>query len=224
MVKWFEIFKTQKELEGSIPKVNIEPSNQSNNNISSLDNKKIEISYTVLLFCAMMFVVISIIIYLAGYTQSETDKLANLFTNAGYTKLPKKTNNNVRVNNNKQDIAVTIGTTSPITDKFVKENTLAESSSITNSYQVELYYGKSKPDTKFLNGLKKIVKNILNMEIEALYTKKDKIFYIILSPLNTESEASKVIELLKTRKMISKNNGKVIEPKKDTLSRIEETN
>lgn len=224
MVKWFEIFKTQKDLEQSIPKINVETKNQLKSGIPSLDNKKIEISYTVLLFCAMMFAVIFIVIYLAGYTHSETDKLTNFFATSKDMQSVSKVNNSASIDNTSKEMITKSLSNAELKKDLTNEKVIARASSSVDSFAVEIYYGKSRPDMKFMDGLKKIVKNLLNMDIDSEYVKKDKIFYIILSPLNTESEANKVIELLKIKKMISKNNGKVKSTKEVILSSIEGTN
>lgn len=221
MVKWFEIFKTQKEVEKSIPKINVESCNPTNKNSSFLDNKKVEISYTVLLFCAMMSVVIAIIIYLAGYTHSETEKLQNLFVDSN-TRKPsqiKIKNNTAGSNINEEETKVELQ--KKVKEKFATGSMTTIQDIKINSYLIELYYGRTAPDPNFLKGLKKIVKNVLNIEIDTKYVKKDKIFYIIIYPITSESEGNKVIELLKTKKMISKNNGKIKQIKEDILSNIE---
>ncbi len=224
MGKWFEIFKTQKDLEQSIPKVNVEGANQTNQSGSLLDNKKVEISYTVLLFCAMMFAVMFIIVYLAGYTHGETDKLTNLFTISGKVETLSKAKGNLLGNNDsKKDTVPEVDNKVELKKELMNEKVVSLVSSTAVSFVVELYYGKSRPEVKFLEGLRKIVKNVLNMDIDSKYIKKDKIFYIILAPLNTESEANKVIELLKAKKMISKNNGKVKSAREVALGSIEGT-
>ncbi|MFN7181981.1 MAG: hypothetical protein ACK4NF_04820, partial [Planctomycetota bacterium] len=96
----------------------------------------------------------------------------------------------------------------------VYANKLSDKNIVTNSkrndYIIELYYGNQMPPDRFLTALKRIVKNIMNIEIDAGYLKRNKNFYIILSSLTTEEEAEKVLELLKLKKMISKTNGKVL--------------
>ncbi len=210
MKKLFEIFKSQEDLKRSIPKISI-VNKEENMEIFHMDNKRVQISYTFLMFISIMIIIILMIVYIMGYIKSESNTLSRMLAyspkNIG---LPAK-NNTIR---NLGDLNKTDGTSKDIKTEVKFVNKFADKKIAENNeakdYVVELYFGILKPEQRFLTNLKKIVRNIMNIDVDVYYFKKGKNFYIILSSLNTESEANRVIELLRAKKMISKANGKVL--------------